>query len=163
MKHFIDNKGRVGSLFMLIFSSVYLNLALQLNTDPMAGDEFFTSKTLPITLAVLAIVCCIVKILLPVTESTHDSICEEVEGYAWRPTVLLILVTGLYTLSFDYLGFILATIGLLHGGFIVLKEQSWLKSLSIASAITLSLWLILTQIFSLHLTAGNLYYSLMGA
>jgi hypothetical protein len=163
MKHYIDNKGWVGSVFILFFSCVYLNLALQLATDPMGGDDFFTSKTLPTTLAVLSIICCILKILLPVTEENHDSISEEVNGYAWRPTLLLIFVTGLYTVSFDYLGFILATIGLLHGGFMVLKEQNWGKSLSIAAAISLSLWFVLTQVFSLHLTAGNLYYSLIGA
>jgi len=163
MKHIIDNKGRVGSVFILLFSCVYLNLALQLATDPMAGDEYFTSKTLPITLAVLSIFCCILKMLLPVTEESHDSISEEVAGYAWWPTFLILVVTGLYTLSFDYLGFILATIGLLHGGFMVLKESNWKKSLLVASSITMTLWLILTQIFSLHLTAGNLYYSMMGA
>lgn len=163
MKHFVDNKGRVGSVFILFFSCVYLNLAFQLATDPIGGEDFFTSKTLPITLAVLSIICCVLKILLPVTEQSHDSISEEVSGYAWQPTFLLVLVTGLYTLSFDFLGFILATVLLLHGGFMVLKEPNWKKSIVIAMTITLSLWLILTQVFTLHLTAGNLYYSLVGA
>lgn len=163
MKHFIDNKGRVGAVFILVFSCVYLNLALQLVTDSMTGDDFFTSRTLPVSLAVLSIFCCIAKILLPVTEETHDSISDEVEGYAWKPTFWVVLITSIYTLSFNYLGFVLATIMLLHAGFMVLGESNWKKSLLIAIAITMSLWLTLTQIFALHLPAGNLYYSFVGA
>ena len=163
MKNFIDNKGRVGAICILVFSCIYLNLALQLVTDSMTGDDFFTSRTLPVSLAVLSIICCIAKILLPVTEETHDSISKEVEGYAWKPTFSVVLITSIYTLSFNYLGFVLATIMLLHAGFMVLEEPNWKKSLLIAIAITMSLWLILTQIFSLHLSAGNLYYSFVGA
>jgi putative tricarboxylic transport membrane protein len=162
MKGFIDNKGRVGAVLILIFSCVYLNLALQLVTDTMGGDNFFTSKTLPVSLAVLSIFCCIAKILLPATEEKHDSISEEIEGYAWKPTFWIVLITSIYTLSFNYLGFILATIMLLNVGFMVLGESNWKKSLLIAIAITMSLWLILTQIFALHLSAGNLYYSFVG-
>ena len=162
MKHFINSKGRVGAIFILVFSCVYLNLALQLATDTMGGDDFFTSKTLPVSLAFISIFCCIVKILLPVTEEIHDLISEEVKGYAWKPTFWIVLTTSIYTLSFNYLGFVLATIMLLHSGFMVLGESNWKKSLLIATTITMSLWLILTQVFVLHLSAGNLYYSLIG-
>lgn len=163
MKYFIDNKSRVGSVIILLFSLIYLNLAVQLPTDPIAGDEYFSSKTLPIILAVLSIICCLIKIALPVDKENHESISEEVEGYAWKPSCFLMLITLVYTLSFDFLGFILATILLLTSGFMVLKEKSWKRALIVASAITITIWAILTQIFGLFLTAGNLYYQVLGA
>jgi len=162
MKYFIDNKSRVGSLFILLFSLVYLNLALDLPTDPIASDEHFTSKTLPIALAVLTIICCFIKLLLPVDESNHESIAKEVEGYHWKPSLLLMAITLVYTLSFDYLGFILATIALLFLGFTVLKEDNWKISIIVAAGLTMFIWVVLTQVFGLHLSAGDFYYSLVG-
>jgi len=162
MKYFFDNKNRVGSLFILLFSLIYLNLALELPTDPIASDEHFTSKTLPVALAVLTILCCLFKLMLPVDDTNHESISEEVEGYHWKPSILLMIITLIYTLSFDLLGFIVATIALLFLGFTVLKEDNWKTSIIVATCLTMFIWAVLTQLFGLHLSAGDLYYSLMG-
>lgn len=163
MKHFFDNKGRVGAASMLVFAIVYLNIAMDLPTDPLATDEHFTSKTMPLALAWLMMISCVIKLLIPVNEENHESIKSEVDSYNWKPSIWLVVIMSVYSLCFDYLGFIVATTLLLLTGFVALGERNLAKGSAIGFILTFSIWAILTQLFGLHLNAGELYYSVIGA
>jgi hypothetical protein len=41
--HLLDNKDRIGSLLLLVFSFTYLQYAFELPLDPTAGDESFNA------------------------------------------------------------------------------------------------------------------------
>lgn len=159
----LDNKDRIGSLLVLAFSVVYLRFALVLPLDPTAGIESFTPRTLPIGLSVSAILFSLVQLSISFGQGSEDRVSEAVRGFNWRPTLLLILVMGIYALVFDVLGFLVSSFLFLLTGFLILGERRLLLSAAIASSLVLLLWAILTQLFGLYLDAGDLYRLIAGS
>lgn len=158
----LDNKDRIGSLLLLAFSVAYLRYALVLPIDPTAGDLSFTSRTLPVGLSVSAILLCLVQIVLSAGKGGGERISDSVRDYRWMPVALLVLLMSAYALLFDVLGFIVASFIFLLLGFLILGERRILLSTSVAAALVLTLWLMLTQAFGLYLDSGDLFRSLAG-
>jgi putative tricarboxylic transport membrane protein len=159
---FLDNKDRIGSLLVLAFSIAYLRYALVLPLDPTAGVESFTPRTLPIGLSVSAILFSLVQLSMSVGQGGGNRVSEAVRGFNWKPTLLLILVMGIYALTFDVLGFLIASFLFLLSGFLILGERRLLLSATVAASLVLLLWAILTQLFGLYLDAGDLYRLIAG-
>ncbi len=160
--NYIDNKDKVGSLLLLLFSLFYLNYIFDITLDPNAGDQFFTPRTLPMGLACVTIVCAFVQLLMPGKSSEDVSISGAVAGYRWKPTLALILLMLVYSLSFSFLGFVVATFLFLMIGFSILGERRIGLSLTVAGGLVLSMWGVLTQLFDLYLDTGTLYRLIMG-
>jgi hypothetical protein len=159
----LDNKDRVGSLLVLAFSCAYLRYALVLPLDPTAADDSFSARTLPVGLAVAAIVFSIVQLFLSTRRKTDTRISEAVKGFNWQPVLLLILAMGIYSVAFGGLGFVLSSFLFLQTGFLILGERRYLLSAAIAASLVLSLWAMLTQVFGLYLDTGDLYRALFGS
>ena len=158
----LDNKDRVGSLLVLGFALVYLRYALVLPLDPFAGDDSFTARTLPVGLSVAAILFSIIQLALSTRKGGEDRISEAVQGFNWRPTLWLVLLMSVYSVVFEFLGFIVCSFLFLQLGFLILGERRILLSTSVASILVVFLWVMLTQVFGLYLDSGNLYRSLVG-
>ena len=60
-----DNRDRLGNLLLLTFSIVYLRYIFDIPLDSSTQDEVFTARTLPLGLAVLAIICSFFQLLSP--------------------------------------------------------------------------------------------------
>ena len=158
----LDNKDRVGGLLLLAFSVAYLRYAWVLPVDPTAVDEAFSAKTLPIGLAVAAIFFSLVQLASSTRDSTGARISDAVQGFNWRPTLLLIALMAVYALSFDVLGFALSSLVFLQVGFLILGERRYLLSFAVAAGLVLFLWVMLTQVFGLYLDQGDLLRMLTG-
>lgn len=158
----LNNKDRAGSLLLLAFSLAYLRFALVLPLDPTAGVESFSARTLPVGLAIATILFSILQLFLSARAPGEASISAAVRGFNWRPTLLLILTMGVYSLVFDLLGFIVSSYLFLQTGFLILGERRLLLSAAIAALLVFFLWFTLTQVFGLFLDAGDLYRFVVG-
>lgn len=156
--HLLDNKDRVGCLLILLFSSAYLRLALDLQVDP-SDVGAFSARTLPVGLALGAIVLSLVQIAV----SRGERISTSVAGFRWRTASLMILAMALYSLLFAYAGFIVSSILFLLAGFRILGERRLIRSVAVAAGLVVSLWLLFTYAFGLFLDPGAWFYGLLEA
>lgn len=159
MISFLDNRDRIGALLLLVFSLFYLMHTHQIPLDPTARDEVFTPRTLPTGLAVATIVCCLLQIAV---SRKSGSISAAVVGYRWMPALLVTVLMLAYSLLFDFLGFLLATILFLFGGFLILGERNLWLSAAVAAGLSLFMWFVLTQVFELYLDNGSVIRALSG-
>ncbi|MDG1773582.1 MAG: tripartite tricarboxylate transporter TctB family protein [Oceanicoccus sp.] len=159
----IDNKDKVGAALLLVFALFYFRYSFDIPADPTAVGEFFTPRTLPTGLAILTIICSLVQLFMPANDSENLSIRDAVAGYQWKPMILLTSLMVVYSLSFSFLGFILATLLFLCIGFIILGEKRLMLCFSIAAGLVLFMWGMLTQLFGLYLDDGSLYRIILEA
>lgn len=152
----LDNKDRAGSLLVLAFSTAYLRYALVLPLDPTASVESFTPRTLPVGLAIGAILFAFIQLFLSVRQGEENSVTASLRGFNWPPAMLLILAMVVYAAVFDVLGFLLASFLFLLSGFLILGERRILLGIAVAATLVLFLWATLTQLFGLYLDPGDL-------
>ena len=161
--NFINNKDKIGSSIILLAALIYLNAAFDIPINQVLGNEVFTSRTLPISLSVLAIIFCLLQIFRPVSGPADETISDAIAGFHWKPCLLLAGLMLVYSLTFKYLGFSLSTFLLLFIGFGVLQEKRYLLSATISAGVAVFMWVVLTQMFDIYLDAGSLYRWLAGA
>ena len=158
-----DNKTRLGSLLLLLFAITYLKISFTIPIDTTFGDEIFTSRTLPFVLSITTIFCALIQLfVLPDSISASESFCGELKGSNWRHVLGLLLLMLLYSLSFQYLGFLLGGIGFLFAGFVLLGERRYLLAGVVSVSLVGGLWAALTQLFDLYLDSGELVRVMFG-
>jgi hypothetical protein len=160
---FVNNKDKVGSSLVLLFSLTYLNVTFDIPTQQIMGNAVFTAQTLPIGLSVMAIIVALIQIFTPAGETANESISDAVAGFQWQPCLLLTGAMLLYGLTFQFFGFALSTFLFLFIGFSILKERRYLLSSAIAGGVAVFMWLVLTQMFDIYLDSGDLYRLLAGS
>ena len=142
---------------------MYLRLAFDLPLDEFAGEESFSARTLPIGLAVAAVVFSVIQLFLSRHTAPGQGLRESVAGFEWRPAVLLIVAMALYAWAFQFLGFALASFVFLFIGFLILGERRYVLSAIVAASLVAFLWVVLTQVFGLFVDVGDLYRALTGS
>lgn len=160
--NFLNNKDKAGSIFVLLFALIYLNLTFDIPVDQGLANEVFTARTLPTILSVIAIVVCLLQIFIPAREAEDESISAAVAGFQWTPCLLLTGSMLVYGLTFKFFGFFLATFLFLFIGFAILKEKRYLLSAAVSGGVAAFMWVILTQLFEIYLESGDVYRFLAG-
>ncbi len=155
-----DNRNRIGALLLLAFALAYLRQAFSIPLDPTAS-EAFTPRTLPMGLASAMIVLALVLLLLP--RAGSDGLVASLRGFRWAPASGLVVLMLLYSLSFAYLGFAIASFLFLMLGFRVLGETRLVVGAAIAGGLVVFLWTLLTQAFGLYIDNGALLRWLTGS
>ena len=161
--NFLNNKDKLGSSFILLFALGYLNATFDIPIDRMIAVEIFTARTLPTFLAIITIAICLVQIFIPARGATDEAISDAVAGFQWKPCLLLTGLMLLYGLTFNILGFLIATFLFLFIGFAILKEKRFLFSTAVSGGVAVFMWVVLTQMFDIFLDSGDLYRFLAGA
>lgn len=157
----IDNKQRLGAFLLLAFSIAYFRLAISIPLDSAAADEVFSARTLPVGLAVATILLSLMQLCMPA--DADDRISVAAKGLRWRPAILLVLLMAGYALTFDFLGFLLASVAFLQAGFMILGERRIVRSFVVSAGLVIFMWLLLTQVFGLFLDDGAIYRAIYGA
>jgi putative tricarboxylic transport membrane protein len=80
----------------------------------------------------------------------------------WRRTGWLTGLMIAYSLSMPWIGFVLASIGFMAGGTMILGERNPKIILLAAIPMVLVLWFILTKILGMYIAPGELFYILGG-
>lgn len=153
---FLNNKDKVGSGIVLLASLFYLIAAFDIPTHEVLLGEVMAARSLPIFLAVTAIVVCLVQIFLPDKGATDETISEAIAGFQWKPCLLLTGLMLLYSVTFSFFGFFIGTFLFLFIGFTILKEKRYLVSASVSGGVATFMWVVLTQMFDIYLYSGDL-------
>ena len=163
---FINSKDKVGTSLFLLFSLCYLNFTFEIPLNTVFGDELFTARTMPFSLSAFAIVLCLIHLFLPMRKSdddvSDDLINKAVAGFEWRLCFLLLTLMLAYGLTFEFLGFVIATFMFLVIGFFIMRERRIILSICVASGIVIFMWAILTQLFDIYLDPGDLFRLVAG-
>jgi len=154
---FFNNKEKVGSAFVLLFALIYLNATFDIPVHQMIFVEIFNARTLPMFLALATIIICLILIFMPGGGSSDETMTDAIAGFQWKPCVLLTALMLLYGLTFNFFGFLLATFLFLFIGFSILEETRYRKSATVAGAVALFMWAVLTQMFDIYIDSGDLY------
>ena len=130
----------------------------------LPGDEFepFTARTMPLALAaigtLLSSLLLITAMMKPV--SSDDQI--SVEGFDLALTGKLLGLIVLFGLALHWIGFLLATVLFLLGGYWLLGERRPKVLLLASVPFAIGIWVILAQLLDIYLAPGQLFMSLMG-
>lgn len=152
-------KDHIGGLVFLCLSVAYGYYAGQIPLLP--GDEYepFNAQSLPRALAIMGGV---LSIALLVTAERSSEGRLKLAGYDFWLVAKLLLLASLFALALPWLGFTLATILFLIGGYWLLGVRS-IKTLLLASVpFAVVLWFLLSQLLDIYLAPGRLFSVLMG-
>lgn len=152
-------KDHIGGLIFLLLSVAYGYYAGQIPLLP--GDEFepFHAQTVPNALALLGGGLAIAQLLTAERGVEHSL---KLHGYDFALVAKLLVLVVLFALALEWVGFLLATVFFLIGGYWLLGERS-IKTLFIASVpFAVGIWAILTQLLDIYLAPGALFTQILG-
>ena len=163
----LNNKTRLGSLTLLLFSCTYLGLSFDLQIDQTFNDQGFTSRTLPVALAIAGILCALIQLAANTSASAEQDhnqrLSSEFVSGNWFQVSLLVCLMLIYSWFFDWLGFLLGGTLFLLAGFFALGERRFGLAVAVATGLAGGLWFLLSQVFGLYLDSGELYRILLGS
>ena len=121
-------KDKVGALAILAFSVVYGAMAFNIPEAPGVEDTGVTPSSLPIALSATGIVASLLILVLPAPgridrDKDGSSFADAFKGLDWRCVAFLFLLMAGYGLILKSLGFLIATILFLYGGFWAMGEN----------------------------------------
>ena len=156
-------KDKVGALAILAFSVVYGAMAFNIPEAPGVENTGVTPSSLPIALSATGIVASLLILVLPAPrriDSDRDgsSFADAFKGLDWRCAAFLFLLMIGYGLILKSLGFLIATILFLYGGFWTMGERRIKLMLLVSIGVTVGFWLILTQLLRVYLEPGVLRF-----
>lgn len=152
-------KDHIGGMTFLLLSVAYGYYAGQIPLLP--GDEYepFTAQTVPNALAMLG---GILSIALLVTADRGEGSGLKLRGYDFSLVAKLLALVVIFALALEWIGFLLATIVFLIGGYWLLGERR-VKTLLVASVpFAVGIWAILTQLLDIYLAPGALFNQIFG-
>ena len=152
-------KDHIGGMTFLLLSVAYGYYAGQIPLLP--GDEYepFTAQTVPSALAILG---GILSIALLVTADRGEGSGLKLRGYDFSLVAKLLVLVVIFALALEWIGFLLATIVFLIGGYWLLGERR-IKTLLVASVpFAVGIWVILTQLLDIYLAPGALFNQIFG-
>ena len=147
------SKERIGALFFLALSIVYGYLAYGIKLYPGDELEAMTARTLPLLLSGLGIVF---SLVLLATGNRSDS-NTDIRRLDWKPVILLMLLSLLYGIALDWLGFLVSTTLFLIAGFRILGEKRVKILLLVAVPFVFIFWFGLTQLLDIYLAPGRIF------
>ena len=131
--------------------------ASQIPLDFWSEQEPFNARSLPYGLAFAGSFIAVLLLLAPDKRADFDLLAR----LKWSPALLLLVLLTAYGLSFDWLGYFVATAGLLAGGFVIMGERRPSMVLGISAGVTLGFWGIMTSL-DIYLTPGEWWFLLRG-
>ncbi|MDF2181966.1 tripartite tricarboxylate transporter TctB family protein [Neptuniibacter sp. CAU 1671] len=152
-------KDHIGGLIFLLLSFTYGYYAGQIPLLP--GDDFapFNAQTLPNALTLIGLV---LSVGLLVTASRDKADALKLSGYDFSLVAKLLGLVAIFGCALDWLGFFVATVLFLLGGYWLLGERRP-KTLLVASLpFAAGIWLILTQLLDIYLAPGRVFSQLFG-
>ena len=159
---FLNDTDKVGAGIILLFALVYLVVSFDIPIVRVVNGEVFTARTLPLLLSTTTIGLCLIQIFMP-RKGPVNTTAAVISGFRWKPCLLLTGLMFVYALTFNFFGFLLATLMFLFGGFTVMGERRFLLSSVVSGCVASFMWFFLTQVFDIHLNAGDLYHLLTGS
>lgn len=152
-------RDHISGLLFLLLSAFYGWFSQDIAMLPGDDLEPFNARTLP---TVLALMGAALSILL-IVSAEPVSVRPQNEGrwYITLTAALLLLVV-VFGLTLKWLGFVMATVLFLAGGFWLLGERRPRLILAVSVPFAVVLWLLLTQVLGVYLAPGKLFATVIG-
>ncbi|MEA3291885.1 MAG: tripartite tricarboxylate transporter TctB family protein [Pseudomonadota bacterium] len=157
----MKNLDRVVALAILVFSIVYAWQAFNYELLPFERNQPFKPNTMPIGLAVVAIVLSLAVLFWParkdssvLDESTVDMVAgeeEETKHYDKVRPVILVVLMILYALALRPLGFVGSTTGFLIISAMVLGERKFHVLVPIALVGAFFIWYVVQEMLGIYM------------
>jgi putative tricarboxylic transport membrane protein len=150
---------KMGALLILALSIFYGIYAFKIPLIFLSQGETLNARTMPYALSIAGIVLSLLIIVLPSFEESKAVTAKAaLSGLDWRRTGWLTGLMIVYSLSMPWIGFVIASIGFMAGGTMILGERSPIKILLASIPVVIVLWLILTRILGMYIAPGELFY-----
>jgi putative tricarboxylic transport membrane protein len=154
---------KMGALIILALSIAYGIYAFKIPLIFLSQGETLNARTMPYALSITGIVLSLLIILLPGFDREKQvTVKAALGGLDWRRTGWLTGLMIAYSLSMPWIGFVLASIGFMAGGTMILGERNPKTILLASIPLVLVLWFILTKILGMYIAPGELFYILGG-
>ena len=131
--------------------------ASEVPLDFWSQQEAFNARSLPLMIAAAGSLVSILLILSPAERTDWD----DIKNLSWMPGLMLVALLAAYSLSLEFLGFILSTVLFLVGGFATLGERKPMRMVLVAIPLAVCFWLML-DLLGVRLGPGLLFEQLMG-
>ena len=146
----MNNIRLTGCVFLLVFLGYGL-LTQEILLDFWAAEEIFTARTFPEIIATGGVFFSLMLIIWP---------GPAVSGFDWHelnlpPVLLLLALLGVFSLSIEYLGFLVSGVLMLALAFVILGERRPLPVLAVSIPTVVGLYLLLTAL-DIYLDPGIL-------
>lgn len=154
---------KMGALFVLALSVAYGIYAAKIPLIFLSQGESLNARTMPYALSIAGIVLSLLIILLPSFEKEQaKTVKEALNGLDWRRTAWFVGLMVAYSLSMPWIGFVIASIGFMAGGVMILGERKIRVILLASIPLVIGLWFILTKILGMYIAPGEIFYLLGG-
>lgn len=155
------SKEKVGAIFILALSIGYGVFAFKIPLIFLSQDEALNARTMPYALSIAGIALSLLIIILPGFEKEKMNTAREaLKGLDWKRVCWLTGLMIVYSIAMPWVGFVIASIIFLAGGFVILGERS-VKVILIASVpVVLVLWALLSKILGMYIAPGEIFYLL---
>jgi putative tricarboxylic transport membrane protein len=155
---------KMGALLILALSIAYGIYAFKIPLIFLSRGETLNARTMPYALSVAGIVLSLLIIILPSFDKDKAmTVKAALGGLDWRRTGWLAGLMIVYSLSMPWIGFVIASIGFMAGGTMILGERNPRTILLASIPLVIALWLILTKILGMYIAPGELFYILGGS
>ncbi|MEJ2157269.1 MAG: tripartite tricarboxylate transporter TctB family protein [Desulfobacteraceae bacterium] len=155
---------KMGALFILALSIAYGIYAFKIPLIFLSQGEALNARTMPYALSIAGIVLSLLIILLPSFDKEKALTVKSVlMGLDWRRTAWFIGLLIVYSLSMPWIGFVIASIGFMAGGVMILGERKFKVILLASIPLVVGLWFILTKVLGMYIAPGELFYLLGGS
>jgi putative tricarboxylic transport membrane protein len=158
------NSEKMGALLILVLSIAYGMYAFKIPLIFLSQGETLNARTIPYALSIAGIVFSLLIIILPSFDKAKAvTVKETLSGLDWRRTTRLTGLLIVYSLSMPWVGFVIASIGFMAGGTMILGERNPKMILLASIPLVIVLWFILTKVLGMYIAPGELFYILGGS
>jgi putative tricarboxylic transport membrane protein len=155
---------KMGALLILALSIAYGLYAFKIPLIFLSQGETLNARTMPYALSIAGIVLSLLIIILPSFDKAKAvTVKETLSGLDWRRTARLTGLLIVYSLSMPWVGFVIASIGFMAGGTMILGERNPKIILLASIPLVIMLWFILTKVLGMYIAPGELFYILGGS
>lgn len=146
------NNSKLSGLLFLVLFSVYGYLTGDIQLDFWSEEERFNARSLPYAISAAGVIVSLLLIMLPSADTNWRTLL----ALRWAPALQLLLTMSVYSIVFEYLGFIAGTLAFLLTSFVILGERRPALMLAAALPLTLGFWLLMESL-GIYLSPGELF------
>ena len=118
---------------------------------------------MPYALSAIGIVLSLLILILPAKAGeTKERFADVFKGLDWTRVGMLLAMMVLYGMTLRLLGFVIASIIFLLGGFWILGERRKRLLFTGSVPLVLFVWFLMSKLLGMYIAPGELYYILGG-
>lgn len=145
----IKNLERLVALCMVAFFVVYIYLSWHFELLPFERRMSFRPDTLPKGIGILGVILSLIVLFTASGQSNADN--TGWKNFDYKRYTLMIIAMLAYATLLKPVGFILATLGFLMVGAVILGERHYLKLFAISLTAAVLIWFVVDKLLGIYL------------